>query len=427
MIKERKIFNKLLSEREKAKVSIILGARQVGKTTALRFLYDVIVNKYKKPGIFLDLDIYSNFEKVSTYEDALATFKLAGYNPNSKERFYVFLDEFQRYKDLTTVIKNIYDHHENIKIYTTGSSSLAVKHRIQESLAGRKIITYLYPLDFKEFLKFKEEADLVKKLEKVNTLKGENLFKVTKELYLMLEEFLIFGGYPEVVLTNKKEEKIEILRSIFDLYVKKELVEYLKLEKILETKKLIQYLAVNNAQKIKYQDIAQITGFSHKTVKNYIELLKETFLIIELRPFFRNKNKELVKIPKIYFLDTGVANFFINNFNKLDLRRDASFLFENYVATELIKAGIDREELKFWQDKNQTEIDFIIERPRALTAVEVKFKRVLNRDDFSAFAIFKKDYPNTKCFLVNLSVQGKINNIRVLLPYKVGHSILSSL
>jgi len=90
--------------------------------------------------------IYSNFEKVSTYENALATFKLAGYNPESATgKFYVFLNEFQRYKDLSIIIKNIYDRHKNIKVYATGSASLAIKHKIQESLASRKIITYLYP------------------------------------------------------------------------------------------------------------------------------------------------------------------------------------------------------------------------------------------------------------------------------------------
>ena len=156
MIKERKVFKKLLSEAAKGKVSVLLGPRQTGKTTALKFIHETLIGRGKASGVFLDLDIYSNFEKVSTYENALATFKLAGYNPKSAKKFYVFLDEFQRYKDLSIIIKNIYDHHKNIKIYATGSSSLAIKHKIQESLAGRKIITHLYPLDFEEFRILKE-------------------------------------------------------------------------------------------------------------------------------------------------------------------------------------------------------------------------------------------------------------------------------
>ncbi len=426
MIKERKVFKKLLSQAVKGKVSVLLGPRQTGKTTSLKFIHETLIGRGKASSVFLDLDIYSNFEKVSTYENALATFKLAGYNPQGSRKFYVFLDEFQRYKDLSIIIKNIYDHHKNIKIYATGSSSLAIKHKIQESLAGRKIITHLYPLDFEEFLHFKGGKELVTQAKNAPALSGENLFRATSELFTGLEEFIIFGGYPESVLSDKKQAKIEILKSIFDLYVKKELVEYLKLDKILEVKKLIQYLAVNNAQKIKYQNIAQVAGLSQKTVKSYIELLKETFLIAEVKPFFTNKNKELVKIPKVYFLDPGVANFFINNFNGFELRKDAPFLFENYVLSELIKGGIETDTIKFWQDKNQTEIDFVIEGSKALRAIEVKFKQSLASDDLSAFNMFRRDYSGAGCFLVSLSSQKTFKKIKTVLPYKIAHSIFSS-
>ncbi|HLD40709.1 MAG TPA: ATP-binding protein [Candidatus Omnitrophota bacterium] len=424
MIKERKVFKKLLAEAGNDKVSVVLGPRQTGKTTALKFIHETLTGRDKAGGIFLDLDIYSNFEKVSTYENALAAFRLAGYNPQGLKKFYVFLDEFQRYQDLSVIIKNIYDHHKNIKLYVTGSSSLAIKHKIQESLAGRKIITHLYPLNFEEFLRFKGREELVQQVKNVPLLEGGNLFASTKELYKELEEFIIFGGYPEAALSDKKPAKIEVLKSIFDLYVKKELVEYLKLDKIMEAKKLIQYLAVNNAQKIKYQNIAQIAGLSQKTVKSYIELLKETFLIAEVKPFFTNKNKELVKIPKIYFIDSGVANFFINNFNGFELRNDSPFLFENYVLSELIKAGIKPDTIKFWQDKNQTEVDFLLEAGKRLTAIEVKFKQLLSGGDLSAFKIFERDYPGARGFLVNLSCQKVFKKVKALLPYKAAQAIL---
>jgi len=419
MIKERVIFRKLISQKDKRKISIILGSRQVGKTTALQFLYGQICKNNRNKGIFLDLDIYSNFEKVSVYENAINTFKLAGYMSESPEMFYVFLDEFQRYKDLTLVIKNIYDHHKNIKIYATGSSSLEIKHKIQETLAGRKFVTYLFPLDFEEFLFFRKKKELLNSLKNVSLLEGDSLFASVKEMFLSLEEFVIFGGYPEVVLTEKPDDKIEILRSIFDLYIKKEFMEYLKIDKIYETKKLIQYLAVNNARKIKYQNISQLIGFSQKTVKTYIELLKETFLVTEIRPFFTNKNKELVKIPKVYFLDSGVANFFINNFNGLDLRNDASFLLENFILTELLKNGIAIDNIKFWQDKNKNEVDFIIEKRAKILAIEVKFKRFLKNDDYFSLNSFKKDYPQAECYLCNLSVQKEDKKIKILLPYNI--------
>lgn len=418
MVKKRNIFIKLLKEASVPKVSIILGSRQTGKTTALEYLFETICGKKRYKGVFLDLDIYSSFEKISSYESAINTFKLAGYNPEKGEKFYVFLDEFQRYKDLTIIIKNIFDHHKNIKIYATGSSSVTIKHNVQESLSGRKIITYLFPLNFEEFLVFKKRENLLAELKNVSSLKGENLFASCKELFENLEEFMTFGAYPEVVLTDKKKDKIEILKSIFDLYVKKELVEYLKIEKIYETKRLIQYLAVNNAQKIKYQNISQFVGFSQKTVKHYIEIIRETFLVAEIKPFFANRNKELVKIPKIYFIDMGVANFFTNNFNKLELRNDSPFLFENFILSEFIKSGFAEDDIKFWQDKNQNEVDFILEKGAKTRAVEVKFKKNLKNSDFSSLNLFKKDYPNTECFLINLSSQKKYKSIKTLLPYK---------
>ena len=222
-----------------------------------------------------------------------------------------------------------------------------------------------------------------------------------KEYYALLEEFLIFGGYPEVALKSTKEEKIEVLSSIFDLYVKKDLVEYLNMEKILETKKLIEFLAVNNGQKIKYEALSAITSLTFNEIKRQIEILSETYVIEVLRPFYTNKNKEIVKIPKIYFVDPGVRNFFINNFNGLALRNDYGFLFEGFVISELLKKGTRN--LKFWQDKNGNEVDIIIEGT-GLIPIEVKFKQNLKSEDFRGIEAFLKEYTKVKkSYLINLN------------------------
>ncbi len=140
----------------------------------------------------------------------------------------------------------------------------------------------------------------------IPALKGQDLHRSLEPLLSRLYEYLQFGGYPEVALQRDSGEKVEVLRSIFDLFVKKDLVEYLNIRKIRELKEMIVYLAINNGQKIKYENIATLTSFSIKTVRNYLELLTEVFLIHVIRPFFTNKTKELVKIPKVYFLDPGV-------------------------------------------------------------------------------------------------------------------------
>ncbi len=153
-MKKRKIFGKLLEERENNKIVIILGSRQVGKTTVLKAVYDSLSENNR---LFLDLDVLENFEKISSYSNLINTLKLEGFEQNQKQMFYLFLDEFQRYEDLSMVMKNVYDNHKNIKIYASGSSSLKIREQIQESLAGRKHIYHLYPVDFEEFLWFKED------------------------------------------------------------------------------------------------------------------------------------------------------------------------------------------------------------------------------------------------------------------------------
>lgn len=412
----RKIFKTLKEQKDDKKISLLLGPRQVGKTTLLRALYE----EYSKKHIclFLDIDILSNFEKVSTFENAINTFKLNGYQENQKDFLYVFLDEFQKYPVLTTIMKNIYDTFTNIKIYASGSSSLMIKNQVQESLAGRKKMNEVFPLDFEEYLWFLQNPKNIEKYQNAKKIKGDDLHKVVGDLQKELFDFLVFGGYPEVALKKTKQEKIEVLESIFDLYVKKDLVEYLKIEKILNVKKLIEYCAVNNGQKIKYEEIAQLTQLSYREIKEYIELLTQTYILTVVKPFHTNKNKELVKIPKIYFIDSGVRNYFIQNFNHLSVRNDGSFLFEGHIISELTKRG--HKELKFWQDKNKNEIDIIMQIESKQLPIEVKFKEKLKSDDFISLRLFKEEYPKAKkTFLVNMSSQKEIKGVSLLLPYSL--------
>jgi len=412
----RKVFLKLKEQARDRKISLLLGARQVGKTTLLKALFTELSQTNKC--LFLDLDVLSNYEKVSTFENLLNTIKLEGFDEKRKGFFYLFLDEFQRYPGFAKIMKNVYDNLPNVKIFASGSSSLAIKNQAQESLAGRKKINEIFPLDFEEFLWFKQNEKIAKKFLKIKQLEGENLHQPLKEFNDLLKEFLIFGGYPEVALKNSKEEKTAVLSSIFDLYVKKDLVEYLNIEKILDMKKLVEFLAVNNGQKIKYEEISKLTGLSFNEIKKHIEILKETGIIWVLSPFYTNKNKELAKIPKIYFLDNGVRNFFINNFNDLSLRNDAGFLFEGFILSELLKKGAKN--LRFWQDKNRNEIDIILEKDSIIIPIEAKFKQTIKSEDFRGTENFFKDYPKTKkSYLINLGTQNVRKKTQLILPYSL--------
>ncbi len=417
MVIKRKIFEKLKRQAKDRKISLLVGARQVGKTTLLKELFNQLSTENKC--LFLDLDILSNYEKVSNFESLLNLIKLNGYEESQKKLFYLFLDEFQKYPSLVKVMKNVYDNLLTVKIYASGSSSLTIKNQVQESLAGRKIINELFPLSFEEFLIFKKEENLAKNLDNIKKLKGDNLSSSLKEYQKFLEEFMVFGGYPEAVLKNSKEEKIQVIASIFDLYVKKDLVEYLNIDKILNVKRLIEFLAVNNGQKIKYEEISRVASLGFLDVKKYIEILKETYLIEVIRPFYKNKNKELIKIPKVYFIDNGVRNYFINNFNQIRLRDDGGFLFEAVVLSELIKAGT--RDIKFWNDKNLEEVDFVFEREGVIIPLEIKLKENLKSNDFSGLNNFLSSYRQVKeAYLVNLTQQKKEKKISLILPYTIG-------
>jgi predicted AAA+ superfamily ATPase len=413
----RKMFQTLMGMRDDKKIVLLLGSRQVGKTTLMKELSSELSKTNKS--LFLDLDVLSNYERVSTFEGFVGTLKLNGYREGQKDFFYVFLDEFQKYPGMPKVMKNVHDNLGNVKIYASGSSSLAIKDSAQESLAGRKRICELYPLDFEEFLWFKQSEKASEQLSNSRSLSGEGLSGPLRDLEALLGEFLIFGGYPEVVLAGSKEEKIAALEGIFDLYVKKDLVDYLRMGRMLPMKRVMELLAVNNGQRTKYDDLAKSASSSFTEVRHFIEILAETYIVRELRPFYTNRNKEIVKMPKIYFIDPGVRNFFIRNFNDLSIRADAGFLFEGFVISELLKKGA--RSMRFWRDKNGNEVDLIAEKDTERIPVEIKFKQALKSEDFKGLNAFRAEYPATRdAFLVSLAAQKASNGASLILPYCLG-------
>lgn len=421
MYKDRQIYHALEKQKKNGKITILIGPRQVGKTTLLQRLFDQLRNDHRC--LFLDLDIYSHYEQVSSYENLINTLKLNGYQTAQPELFVLFLDEFQRYSDISRVLKSVCDHHHNIKVYASSSSSLAINEQIQESLAGRKRIIRIYPLSFREYLHFRDKDELNEKLQKISTIQSDNLDALLPDAFEELHRFLIYGGYPEVAQMEDREKK-EVLASIFDLYVKKDLVDFLKVDRIRHAKALILHLAVNHGQETSYSRLAQVSAIDEKTAKNYVEILKETFVVTVHPPWFTNRNKELVKTPKVYFLDNGVRNFFINNFNSHDMRQDSSFLFEGYVISELIKAGVMADQIKFWRTKNRQEVDLILEDGEKLKPVEIKYKKRLKSTDYKGLKGYKKAYPTCHpLYMVNLANNTTTGEVQHLSPFDLGRLI----
>jgi len=369
----RKILSKILKDIDSKEIVFLLGTRQVGKTTLAKLIAQ---ESGFRQVLFFDLEdrAYRElFEDVSVQKlDQI--FRLEGVDVGI--RTLVIFDEIQLLSDPSNMLKLIHDHFPHLKVVATGSSSLQIKAKFSDSLAGRKKVYKIKPLDFDEFLLFRGEERLLRLREMFAQSSDKLSFaslvrSQTPAMLALFGEYLIYGGYPEVVLIADKESKIEKLDSIASSYIQKDIKDLANIENIDGYNKLIQYLAINIGNMINLSSIATATGLSLPTVKKYLHLLKETFIVHELKPFYTNKNKEISKNGKIYFEDTGVRNLQIKNFNPLDYRADVGELYENYVFNALDDPDI-LSTLYLYRTQTKTEIDFVRIRESAVSLYEVK-------------------------------------------------------
>ncbi len=411
MYRERKLEKILLKSLDRREITVILGARQTGKTTLLKKIYSD-TNKQK---CFIDLDIFENQSIFKSYSEVMRYLKFEGYEKNRE--FTLFIDEFHKVKDIGKILKNIYDNNPEIKIFATGSSSIEIISRMKESLAGRKRIYNLYPLSFKELLLFRDES-LHKKFIHSDTYTIPT--SAEKKLYEMIKEYCVFGGYPEVALERKRDEKKNIIRDIFDLFVEKDLINFLKTKNPQAAHNILKYVAINSGQIINHTDISNTCSVDINTLKKYLNILEKTFIIKNIPPFFTNKKKEIVKAPKIYFYDPGIRNYFLKNFAFFEDRSDTSFLLENYFFSQFIKKAAWDEDIKYWRDKNGREVDFITQKNNRIKAYEIKNKNVIKKRDISNLLFFRKTYPETELFLLNFNaVELSSEKINLLKYYEI--------
>ncbi len=389
MFLKRKIVFDIQKWVSKKEIIILIWPRQVWKTTLLKYFFD----KTEWQKIWFDLDKLKDCDVFSNYDKLIDFLKLQ-FDINQK--ITLFVDEFQYCKNSEIIFKNLYDSFDNIKIFASGSSSLNIKNLIQESLAWRKKIFKIYPLSLEEFILWKNWENF-----DIKVFKDIKNIKDIWEKYLkLLYQFMVRWWYPQIVLDEDLAK--EHLENIFDLYLKKDILDLLNIKNIDSFKKLIQYLAINHWQQVNYSQLANFASIDIGTVKNYIDILQETFLIKKVVPFFSNKNKEISKAPKIYFIDNWVRNYFIKNFlEEIDLRIDKWVLFEWVILQELIKRKFDN--IKYWRTKTKQEVDFIIDNVVNIDAIEVKFKENLCSKDFYWLNVFSKLYSKilSKMYLIS--------------------------
>lgn len=350
MFKNRKLLNILEKHRDAREAIVVTGFRRVGKTVLLKHIYESIATKNK---IFLDMESPVNQRAFSDENfDSIKAF-LGRLGIDFSSRAYVFLDEIQSVRNLPSVVKYLYDH-SDIKFYLTGSSSFYLKNWFSESMAGRKFLFELYPLDFEEFLYFKEVS-----------IKPSAGYELLSALY---EEYLEYGGFPAVVLAENAEEKLLRLDDILGSYFKLDVQTLANFRDNQKLKDLLFLLSSRVGSKPEISKLAESLGVSRQTVSGYLDFFEQTYLIHYLKPISGSRDVQIKHMPKIYFADTGILN------RVAQVSRGQ--LFENKVFNQLFiglsyegKLGQFGGNIGYYQKKSGAEIDFILE---GKTAYEVK-------------------------------------------------------
>ncbi len=343
-IKPRSILEKINPYLNSSEAIIITGMRRTGKTTLLNFLYNQIQSRNK---IFIDFEnpLPRRYFEEKDYERIKKNLEFLGLNFNEKP--FIFCDEIQFVKNFPSVAKYFIDHYK-VKFFLTGSASFYLKNLFTESLAGRKYIFELYPLTFREFLIFKEvNLKIPEEPQDVTP----SIFESISSLY---EEYILFGGFPGVVLKPTLEEKKRALEEIFTSFFQLEIVQLGDFRKNEIIRDLILLLMQRVGSRLDIQKLSRELSISRATLTNYLSFLEGTYFIKTIRPFSRGKDIEIRKMPKLYIIDSGIANHFA--------RLDIGVLFENSVFQNLVVNG---ETINYYKRKSGGEIDFILNGEKA--------------------------------------------------------------
>ena len=386
----------------KDQVLLIIGPRQAGKTTVLHQIENFLKKK-NDICYFLNLEDPDYLSLLN--ESPKNLFKI--FPIDVKKKMFLFVDEVQYLNNPSNFLKYFFDEYKGkIKIIASGSSAFYLDKKFKDSLAGRKIIFNLLSLSFKEFLRFKSQNKLLK-------ADFQNLTLSEKEKIIpFYQEYLIYGGYPRVVLAPL-EEKEDVLRDIAYSYIKKDIYESnIRQDEIFY--KLFKILANQTGNLINSSELANTLNVSRSAIDNYLYIMQKSFHIILVKPFYKNIRKELTKMPKIYFVDLGLRNLFNNNFRAYQDREDKGQLLENVVLRHLLEK-YPREQINFWRTIQQKEVDFVI---NGQIALEVKSQ--IKNAKLKNYKTFLEHYPDIKFNFVCLDyLKNKIGSLSVLEPWQI--------
>jgi predicted AAA+ superfamily ATPase len=335
----RDLAANLEAKLHKGKVIVLIGPRQVGKTT--------LINSILKDKEYLFLDGDDN-----TVTETLANANTEILKSIIGNHKYIFIDEVQRIPNIGLKLKIIVDQIKDVQVIVSGSSSLDINNVTQEPLTGRKFEFHMFPVSWKEF-----ESS-------VGYMKAQQ----------QLEIRLLYGMYPDVI--NNLGAEHEILKNLVSSYLYKDILALAGIRKSEVLEKILRALAMQVGSEVSYNEIAQLVGVDKNTVNNYIDLLEKSFVIFRLTSFSKNIRNEIKANKKIYFYDNGVLNMLIGNFNALEFRQDKGALWENFLVSERMKQLSYTQSIAkpyFWRTTTQQEIDYIEINADKVSAFEFKW------------------------------------------------------
>lgn len=365
MFKPRKILNSIERFLGKRETVVIHGARQTGKTTLLKIISDKLIKDKKVPEgniLYFDLEDFDLLEMFDKGHKEVIAYVEGRMGRAKKGKIYLLIDEIQYLSNPSSLLKILHDHYGWLQVIVSGSSSFQIKSKFRDSLVGRTVDFELFPLDFEEFILFKgADYDLYD-----NKTFKSNI--ANKELSGLFKEYLIYGGYPRVVIEDSVDAKTTYLKQVIDTYIKKDIRDLGRIRDINRFNKLLRVLADKTGALLNVLELASTVGIARKTIEDYLFIMENTYIIKLVAPFFTNLRSEISKMPKIFFEDTGVANILKYGFfiKKIDGQ-----LFENSIYC-LIRSILGREFVKYWRTKQKVEIDFVMDLPSKKVPIEAK-------------------------------------------------------
>ncbi|MBI5361167.1 MAG: ATP-binding protein [Planctomycetes bacterium] len=356
---DRSIYNSVIGSIGRREIGIIVGPRQVGKTTLLKEIAGYCKNnriafKYYNLEMPADAGFFAR-----TPANILADL--------TRNKNVVLIDEFHYLPNATKLFKAIYDGYPDVKVFASGSSAIEMHKHLKESLAGRRHLFRMFPLSFWEWLPCRTTS-----LKKPESFDSEFSAQTHEKLKTFLDEFVIFGGMPGLVHEKSRDFQKRLLLDLVATYMQKDIKALLREEDILSFNRMLALLASQEGNLLSENNVSNSLNYSLRQVRNDLAILDQTFLLNILKPFHANRGRELKQTNKTYFFDSGIRNAILQDFRIPGNRPDKGALMEAFVLQEIQKHMRVTQELFYWRTREKNEVDFILVQDRTPVPVEVK-------------------------------------------------------